>query len=447
MHNNPMASGTKWGTIHLASAVLCLAGTLGAQSIEQHMDQGVALLQAGKFAEAAGHFVQVLAINPKLAEAHYLLGLIRQERGDRDAAVASYRTALRIDPRYAQAQSRLAETLTFQARARDGGWEEAIAACRRAILLDPQDPDPRFHLAWLLSKQGNAAASIGEYQTLLKLAPKYPGARLGLAMAYLDSRNPAPALPLLQALVADEPRNASAHHHLGSAYSKTGDCRQAAAALERAAELDPRYAQTYYLLGGCYKQLGRTEDSVRALSKFQELRKGADGRMQAKFLAAAAHRQAQAGQWDEAIASYREALAASRDRSIAIDLSVALLKKGDAAAVVELLQADKEPLALYQLALAYTALQQPGKAQQALDRALSVKPDLVEAIYQKGVLAAQAGEHTQAEALFRHALAMRPDSSEMRRQLIRYLEASGKKAEAESERRLLTGLGGAAGKP
>lgn len=435
-----MASGARRKVILVAAAVVWLAGTVAAQTVEQHMDRGVALLQGGKFAEAAEQFVQALALNPKLAEAHYLLGLIRQERGDRDAAVASYRAALRLDPRYAQAQARLAETLTFQARARDSGWEEPIAACRKAIALDPEDPDPHFHLAWLLSKQGNAAGSVGEYQAVLKLNAKYPGARLGLAMAHLESRNPAPALPLLESLVADEPQNASAHHHLGSAYAKAGDCRKAVVELERASGLDPKFAQTYYLLGGCYKQLGQPEAATKALRQFQELRKGADGRMQAKFLAAAAHRQAQAGQWEEAITSYRAALAASDDRSIAVDLSVALLKKGDAAAAAELLRQDSDPLALYQLALAYTALQQPAKALETLDRALAAKPDLVEAIYQKGVLAAQSGDLAKAEAWFRQAVSQRPDATEMRLQWIRFLEQSGRKAEAEAERRALAGI-------
>ncbi len=410
-------------------ATLFAAALLQASTI---LDAGIELSHRGRFPEAAGKFVEALALDPGLFEAHYLLGLIRQQDGRAEAALASFQSALRLNPRYAQAQARVCELETKFARARETGYDKALAACRRAIALDPADPEPHYHAGWTHAKLGALPAAIAEYQTALRLDPKLPGARFDLAMAYTDSKDFARATPLLKDVVAAEPANTNARFQLGSVLAKQGDCASAIPHLESATEA----AQKYYLLAGCYKKLNRETEAAAAFAKVKELREGVDARMQAKYRAAIAHQQAEAGRLDEAIAGYRAALELSPDSSLLIDLAVALLKKGDAAEVVKLLDAKADPLARYQVALAHLKLNHLDAARAALEQALAARPSFVEARYQLGVTLLALDHRAEAERELAAAVQARPDEPAFRAAWAQVLDKLGRSADARTQRRL-----------
>ena len=227
------------------------------------IDAGVELSNRGRFNEAGENSVQALALDPESAEAHYLLGLVRQQSGRNDAALASFRSALRIHPRYAAAQARVCELMTVSARMRDAGFESAKEACRRAITLDPRDPEPHFHLGWNISKLGNRLLAIQEYQTVLRLDPTFARAKFELATTYLDTQKTEHAIPLLKDVIASEPGNGNAKYQLGAALAKQGDCSSAIPLLESATES----AQTQYVLAGCYKRVHRDAEARAAMAK------------------------------------------------------------------------------------------------------------------------------------------------------------------------------------
>ncbi len=413
----------------MVATTLLAAALLQASAL---LDAGIELSHRGRFPEAAGKFVEALALDSGLFEAHYLLGLIRQQDGRADAALASFQTALRLNPRYARAQARVCELETKFARARETGYDKALAACRRAVALDPADSEPHYHAGWTQAKLGALPAAMVEYQTALKLDPRLPGVRFDLAMAYADSHDFARATPLLQDVIAAEPANTNARFQLGSVLVKRGDCAGAMPYLESATEA----AQKYYLLAGCYKKLNRDTEATAAFARVKELRAGADARMQAKYRAAIAHQKAEAGKLDEAIADYRAALALSPDSSLLIDLAVALLRKGDAAEVLLLLNAESDPLARYQVALAHLKLNQLGAAQAALERALAARPSFVEARYQLGITQLALGNSAEAERELAAAVQTRPDEPAFRAAWAQALDKLGRSADARAQRRL-----------
>ncbi len=401
-----------------------------AQRASQLVDAGVELSNLGRFPEAAGKFVEALALDPRLAEAHYLLGLIRQNDRRTDAALQSFRAAITIDPRYSRAQSRVCELETAAARASEAGYDSALASCGRAAALDPQDPEPHFHFGYLQGKLGNWAGAVQAYTGTLRRDPKYPGAKYELAVAYVESRDPARGIPLLKEVVAAEPSNTNARFQLGSALAKSGDCAAAVPHLESATEV----AQKHYLLAGCYKKMGRAADADSAMARVKQLREGADARMQAKFRAAVAHQKAEAGQLDQAIIEYRAALQLSNDPAIQIDLAVALLKKGDAAAVLTLLGANTDPLAKYQMALAFTKLNRPAEAKSTLEQILRDRPGFVEAWYQLGVASLSMDDAVGAERAFSKAAGLRPDDAAIRLAWAESLDKLGRATDARTQR-------------
>ena len=396
------------------------------------IDAGVELSNRGRFNEAGEKFVQALALDPQSAEAHYLLGLVRQQSGRNDAALASFRSALRINPRYAAAQARVCELMTASAQRRDTGFEAAKEACRRAITLDPKDPEPHFHLGWNASKLGNRLRSIQEYQAVLRLDPKFPRAKFELAMTYLDTQNPELAIPLLKDVVASEPENGNAKYQLGAALAKRGDCSSAIPLLESATES----AQTQYVLAGCYKKVNRDADARAALARVRQLREGADEQMQAKYRGSVANKYAETGQLEKAIVEYRAALALVNDSSLKIDLAVTLLKKGEPEEVVRLLAGEANPLARYQLGLAYFKLGRLNDAAGTLESVVQARPEFAEAWYQLGLSSLGLRQPAAAERALRNGTRFRPDEPAMRLAWAEALEQLGRLEKAREQRTL-----------
>ena len=400
------------------------------------VDAGIELSHAGRFNQAADKFVQALALDPNLAEAHYLLGLVRQQDGRTDAALQSFRAALKINPRFAPAQARVCELDTVFARARETGYDKTLLSCRRAVQLDPGDPEPHFHIGWIQAKLGNQAAAIQEFTTVLRLDSKFSHVKFELAMAYIDSKDTERAIPLLKEVVAAEPGDTNARFQLGAALAKKGECAAAVPWLETAVES----AQKHYLLAGCFKKMNREADAASEFAKVKEIREGAGARMQATYLAAMAHQKAAAGELDKAIADYRAALVLVKDPTIAIDLAVALLKKGEAQEVVRMLGSETGPLARYQVALAYSKLGRPDEARLALDLVVREKPGFVEAWYQLGVNSLALEKHDEAERALGTAVRLRPDEPAIRLAWAEALQKLGKDREASEQRQLAAKL-------
>jgi tetratricopeptide (TPR) repeat protein len=92
------------------------------------------------------------------------LGLERQ--GDFDAALTSYRLALRDHPN----DPRILQNMAI-AFSRTGRLNEAVSAYRRALELDPQLSGAHYGLAFLLLKRGDHAEAAAHLEAFLDAPP------------------------------------------------------------------------------------------------------------------------------------------------------------------------------------------------------------------------------------------------------------------------------------
>lgn len=129
-----------------------------------HANLGVALLRAGKPAEAAAQLREALRLRPDFPEAHAGLGDALLEQGDLDAAAASYREALRLRPTLADAAFDLGRVAL---RRRD--WAGAIEAFGAAARLDPRNPLAHHNLAYALTAAGRTDEAIAAYERAIAL--------------------------------------------------------------------------------------------------------------------------------------------------------------------------------------------------------------------------------------------------------------------------------------
>lgn len=179
--------------------------------------------QAGRLAEAARRYRQVLDINPDFPEALNNLGNILAGSSRLDDAVMHYRKALELRPHYADAhrnlggallqQGKLADaaasyrnTLNFSANNLEvllnlgnilgelGKPDEAIDCYRKALVLRSDFPLAYNNLGATLFSVGRLDEAIACYLRALEIAPNLVMVLNNLASAYLAKGNPLAAL-------------------------------------------------------------------------------------------------------------------------------------------------------------------------------------------------------------------------------------------------------------
>ena len=104
--------------------------------------------------------------------------LVLERQGDFDAAVTSYRLALRERPDDLKVLQNLAIALS-----RIGRVEEAIRAYRKALEIDPALSGAHYGLAFLLIKRGDGHFAVKHLKAFLAQPPEGPDAERWVAHA------------------------------------------------------------------------------------------------------------------------------------------------------------------------------------------------------------------------------------------------------------------------
>ena len=156
--------------------------------------EGVELLRAKRIADATARFEAAARQDPKLPEAHYYLGVVREQASDLPAAASEYRLALTLAPSMAEAHDRLGFVLGQQ-----GQTDEAIAEFERAVSLEPdavrRAVSPRRHA---LVDQAARPRSAGAGGRRARSTPSHAEAHyyLGLTLRQLGDIWMAPSREL-----------------------------------------------------------------------------------------------------------------------------------------------------------------------------------------------------------------------------------------------------------
>ncbi len=100
--------------------------------------------------------------------------------------------------------------------------EEAMAAYRRALQLDPTHVEAHVNLGRLLHARGDTAEALEEYESAMANSPADATAAFNLGVALEDlGRHEAALIAYRRALTADE-RCADAHYNVARLYEATG---------------------------------------------------------------------------------------------------------------------------------------------------------------------------------------------------------------------------------
>jgi tetratricopeptide (TPR) repeat protein len=142
---------------------------------------GSELAQSGQLDQAIALLRRAVELAPHGAAYHNLASAYR-DRGDAPAALAAYREAARLDPRLAEAHYGVGLMLMGERR-----YEEALASLRRAIELNPRFAEARFQAGNAHMGLGDWQAALAELKAAIDARPDYAEARWARAMSQLPA--------------------------------------------------------------------------------------------------------------------------------------------------------------------------------------------------------------------------------------------------------------------
>ncbi len=146
-------------------------------TIQQALNQGVELHRSGNLAGAEQLYRQVLAANPRHADAWHLLGLVAHASGNGQAAVDCISRAIQLDGGQPSFHLHLGEAYRLL---RD--WSGAEAACRQALRLK-DDSVGHNTLGAVLSDQHRFDQAADCYRRAIEIDPRFGMAHANLAVA------------------------------------------------------------------------------------------------------------------------------------------------------------------------------------------------------------------------------------------------------------------------
>jgi tetratricopeptide (TPR) repeat protein len=239
------------GTLLVTVIAVALGAASTAQDLEEALQapfqEGVQALKAGKLDEAERAFRSVLAKGGRAAYVHNNLGIVLQERGQHEKALAQFREAIRLDPRYPAPRILLGSSLLALGRT-----NEARAALERAVKLAPQEPLARLQLAKVLERTGDWTGAVEQYRALKEAKPDEPEYVYALGSAYL--RLSQWSLKELGAVDGGEARLQQA---LGHNYRVQGRPDFALRAFARAARADPTLPEVHLAMAQVHMEQKR----------------------------------------------------------------------------------------------------------------------------------------------------------------------------------------------
>jgi Flp pilus assembly protein TadD len=332
------------------------------------LSEAASLLQQGRLAEAEAILRRVLLAAPRNPDAHNLIGVVLDQRGQFKAAETEYRTALRLN---------------------------------RSLI------SPLANLGVLLARTGRSEEAVRAFETVLTKVPDHPQATLNLGIQYVVRGHYARALPLLERAAQLSGDNYQTRHNVGLALYNLKRYDEAVTAFESASSLSPGSAEPLYYLGLIYWTRHQDEMAAESWDHAVKLRPNFP---EANFMLGEVLRKNQ--RTHSAVEFYQRALDQDSTKFTyyaRLGGTYFLLGQHDRALEVFQRAAQRFPKmaeAHHFVGVAARAQADYGLAEAEFRKSLVLRPDNVDTLAQLGFIVGERDRFEEAEKILRRAIAI-----------------------------------------
>jgi protein O-GlcNAc transferase len=384
-------------------------GSAVAPKLAEKLQRAVEDHQSGQLAEARAAYEEILAVDPRHADAMNLLGAIAIQTKDFQHAVQLYAQAIEVDPAnlVAYCNSALALGALKQFEAALARYDQAIAL--RADLAESYFN--RGNVLWTLKRLDAALAS---YRQAIALDPEYAEGYLGCGHVLRDLKQWEAARASYEQAIALVEDYEQAHFHRGNVLYELKQWEGALASYNRTIAIKPDFAEAYSNRGLVLYELKQWEGALASYKRAIELRANyAEAHFNCGNVLQALK------QPDAALASYNRAIELKPDHA------EVHFNRGNT--LYELKQLDAA-LTSYSLAIklnrdyaeAYSnrgivlkELNQLEAALASYQQAIDVNPGYADAHFNRGNALVQLKQLDAAQTSYARALELKPDEKWM----------------------------------
>jgi tetratricopeptide (TPR) repeat protein len=255
-------------------------------------------MQRGNLDQAGDGFAAIVKQSPTFAEGYLNLGLVREEQGRHEEAIADFQKALQLKPKLRGANLFLGiaryrtnqldsalislhkESAAYPEDANAWMWigivalekgqgDEAADALDKAARLSPDNIDILYHRG-----RAHLFVSKDSYARMFKTDPKSWRVREILAEANADAERHEDAIAEYQAAIQLAPNEPRLHEELGTEFRNTGKMEEAEQAFRRELGIDPNNVVAQYKLGVLLTEKGDAAQGKQLIVAALKVRPG-----------------------------------------------------------------------------------------------------------------------------------------------------------------------------
>lgn len=232
-------------------------GQNAASPVQEQLAKGVAALRAGDLDSAEKVFTLALQQGVRSPLVYHNLGVIAQERGQHEQAVARFRETLRLQPEFGPAHLLLGVSWLALGKNADAAHELKIAE-----KLMPAEPQVHLQLARAYDALGEHFASIDQYQQLTRLAPRNPEYVYLLARSWADLSQSS-----LKEIAKLDSNSVRLHQALSLELWNQGKYDEALSSFQKAADVDPKLPEIHLSRALIYLEQKKYDEALAEIER------------------------------------------------------------------------------------------------------------------------------------------------------------------------------------
>lgn len=245
--------------------VVCLVQLLAAcggaeDRKEKYFKRGMELYEQGNYVKAKLEFKNVLQIDPKDAEGHFMFGQIMEKEQNWRQAYALFLRAVELNPNHVGALIHLGRLYAMS-----GAPEKAVETADKVLVLQPGDPAAMVLKGLAKARMGNKEDAVLDVEAAVKVDSDNVEAVSLLVALYADLGNMEKAIGLAKKGIGDHPKNMGLHLLLARMYEKTGNTQGAIELLNKMIALQPDNQSNRNRLAAYYYSKGEKAESEKVL--------------------------------------------------------------------------------------------------------------------------------------------------------------------------------------
>jgi len=183
---------------------------------------GMAYAQTRQAEKARESFARTFHVPPASAAAHLIAGQMMNRLELEDLAETELKTALQKDPKLPEAHYLLGQIAIFRSR-----LDEGLVLMRDELAINPAHAMALYRIGDIYSRQLKWDAAIAALQQSLWINPYFSGPYILLGKAYSKTNQLEAAEDMLRRAIQYDPNNKSAHYLLAQVLQQTGRTEEA----------------------------------------------------------------------------------------------------------------------------------------------------------------------------------------------------------------------------